>query len=323
MDYICRTRALQSLTRDIAKGKILLSHELQRKEGQWNRMQKSDLIDSLLRGYPLNPTYGVKQDNKLAIIDGVQRLSTIRDFINGKFSLSKALEPVVINGEEKNIAGLKFNKFDDDTKEALISSELQIYELTDYTDKDVREMFRRQNNGTALKPSQKLTAVESAELNSLIYSLCRHPFLSKVVSATQAKRDMDKDVIRELLMLTSASEETPITSFRAKDMGTFIAEYEIDEGKIELIKQALDRLDEAFEDNVKVPKTSVSMICFGMYCVIKDNKDVSRYINWLKEDFLANYDTNDAYKQYCISGTSSNTNVTGRLNYFRNIIQEM
>ena len=114
MDYTCRTKTLQSISKSIQKGNIVLSHKLQRPEGQWNRKQKTDLIDSLLRKYPINPTYSIKEDSILSVIDGVQRLSCVRDFLSDKFSLSKDMEPVIINGEEKSLAGLKFSKLDDD-----------------------------------------------------------------------------------------------------------------------------------------------------------------------------------------------------------------
>ena len=123
MDYTLKTRSLQSLVKDMEKGTISLSHKLQRPEGQWNKKQKSNLIDSLLRHYPINPTYGiVETDGTLSIIDGVQRLSTIRDFIGSKFSLSKDMENVIINGEEKNLSGLKFNKLDEDTQSEILQS---------------------------------------------------------------------------------------------------------------------------------------------------------------------------------------------------------
>ena len=71
MEYSMKTRALTSLIKDIDDKTITLSHKLQRKEGQWNRSQKSDLIDSLLRGYPINPTYAIKDTGIWAIIDFV------------------------------------------------------------------------------------------------------------------------------------------------------------------------------------------------------------------------------------------------------------
>lgn len=95
MDYTCRTKTLQALNKYMIKNTILLSHKLQRPEGQQNNKQKTDLIDSLLRKYPVNPTYAIKEDsNVLSVIDGIQRLSTIRDFLADKFALSKDMEPV-------------------------------------------------------------------------------------------------------------------------------------------------------------------------------------------------------------------------------------
>ena len=322
MEFTCRTRTLQALSKNIAKSKILLSHELQRKEGAWSPRQKSDLIDSLLRNYPINPTYSVKDDGVLAIIDGVQRLSTIRDFLDSKFALSKNLKPVVINGEEKNIAGLRFKKMDDDTKEALLNSELQIYEITEYTDEDVREMFRRQNAGTALKPSQKMTSSQSKELTHLLFELSSYPFTKKVLTPTQIKKDVDRDICREVLMLSKVSKDNPVTSFRAKDMEDFVSNYEINDEKIEDIKTALTELDNAFDENVKIPKTSISFIIYSMMRVIKDNKSVQKLVDVIN-DFLANYDTNEDYKQFCLQGTSNNVNVNGRLDYWREIVRKL
>lgn len=128
MDYTSKTRSLQSLVKDMNKGTINLSHKLQRPEGQWNRKQRTDLIDSLLRHYPINPTYAIVEDDGiLSIIDGVQRLSTIRDYIGNVFALSKDMNTVIVNGEEKDLSGLKFDKLDEDTQDEILKSELQIY----------------------------------------------------------------------------------------------------------------------------------------------------------------------------------------------------
>lgn len=322
MDYTCRTKTVQSLSSNISNNKILLFHELQRKEGAWNSKQKSDLIDSILRKYPVNPTYAVKENGKLSIIDGVQRLSTIRDFLDSKFTLSKHIKPVIINGEERNIAGLRFKKMDEDTKRTLLDSELQVYEITDYTDEDIREMFRRQNAGTALKPSQKLTSVQSKEVTSLLFDLSSHPFIEKVLTKAQIKKDVDRDICREALMLLSASKDAPVTSFLAKDMEKFISVYQINTDHVGYLKQALDRLNEAFDENVKIQKTSISVIIYAMAKAIKDKKSTQKLIVKIN-DFIKTYDTNDSYKQYCARGTSSNANVVGRFEYWKKVVNSL
>lgn len=324
MDYTCRTKTLQALSKAIEKENILLSHKLQRPEGQWNRTQKTDLIDSLLRKYPINPTYGIKEEGVISIIDGVQRLSCVRDFLADKFALSKNMEPVIVNGNEKTLAGLKFSKLDEDTKDAILNSELQLYELIDCSEKDVREMFRRQNAGKPLSNGQLRIVKETDELSNIIYSLTQHPFFSKTITKAQLKKNLDKDIVREIIMLTEMSDTYDFGSFRSKDIDAFIEYYNnhINTDKIELLKKALDELDKAFEENIKIKQTSLPMICFGMYKVISEDKSASKYINWIKT-FLSNYDTNTEYIKYCGTGTANAENVKGRLNYFETAIKSM
>lgn len=325
MDYTCRTRTLRSLAKDMSIGRIQLTHKLQRKEGQWNANQRSDLIDSIFRKYPINPSYAIKGNDTLSIIDGVQRLSTVRDYLNDKFALSKSLDPIIINGEEKIIAGKKFSKLDEETRDIIENAELQIYELTDCTEKDVREMFRRQNAGKALSSGQLRVVKESDELSSIIISLTKHPFIQKVITKAQAKKDLDKDIVREILMLTEASNEYDFGSFRSKDIDAFIDYYNdnINQEKINYLKTALDKLNEAFDEDVKIKQTSIPMVCYGMYRIIKDKKGTQKYIDWLKK-FLATYDTNEEYLKYCNgSGTASAEMVKGRLDYFRQVIKEL
>lgn len=225
MDYTCRTKTLQALNKGMEKGSILLSHKLQRPEGQWNRKQKTDLIDSLLRKYPINATYSIKEEGTLSVIDGVQRLSCVRDFIANKFALSKNMEPVIVNGEEKALAGLKFNKLDEDTKDAILSAELQMYELTDCTEKDVREMFRRQNAGKPLNGKQLRIVHESDAFSEAVYSLSIHPFMDKLMTNAQRKNGADRDLIIQTLMLIETNQNNDFTSFRTKDIDVFVTEH--------------------------------------------------------------------------------------------------
>lgn len=320
MDYTCRTKTLQSLNKNMEKGTILLSHKLQRPEGQWSRKQKTDLIDSLLRKYPINPTYGIKENGITSVIDGVQRLSCIRDFLSDKWALSKEMELVVINEEEKSLGGLKFSKLDEDTKDTILNSELQLYELTDCTEKDVREMFRRQNAGKPLNGRQLRIVHESDDFSEAVYSLANHPFMDKLTTKTQRKNGTDRDLIIQTLMLICTNQENDFTSFRTKDIDSFVIDY-ADESleKIDTLKEAMDSFDESFEE-IKVPVTSISVILYSGYRIKKDKKSFSKLVELINE-FLNGYENNEEYKKYVQSGTSSSENVRGRFDYWRNIIK--
>lgn len=326
MDYTCRTKTLQALVKAMDKGTILLSHKLQRPEGQWNRKQKTDLIDSLLRKYPINPSYSIKEVGICSVIDGVQRLSCVRDFLSDKFALSKDMEPVMVNNEEKSLAGLKFSKLDDDTKDAILNSELQIYELTDCTEKDVREMFRRQNAGKPLNGKQLRVIYESDEFSEIVYSLATHPFMDKLMTKAQRKNGTDRDLIIQTLMLIETNQENDFTSFRTNDMDVFVMDHSnsISQDKVDMLETAMDKFNEAFEE-LKIKQLNIPMILYVSYRCLKDKKSFSKLIEYI-EQFVTDYNESDKlqdYKMYCQSSTTSRENVRGRLDYWRGIIREL
>lgn len=321
MDYTCRTRSLTSLIKDISNGNIQLTHKLQRKEGQWNSKQKSELIDSLLRKYPINPTYGVKENGKIGIIDGVQRLSTIRDFIDNKFTLGKFLERVKINNNEYEIAGKRFKKLDEKVQEELINAELQVYELIDCTDKEVREMFARQNSGKPLSNTNKRSVLENEKVSKSINTLASHNFFTKIVTKTQSKSDLEKDIVRQVLMIVSDYE---ISSFRSNDIDKFVVwlNDHIDDSILKQLTEALDKLDAAFPEFLKIKKLVAPLMIYGMYKAIIRKKSTQKYIIWLKK-FIEQYDTNRDFLKYCESATASADMVKGRINYFTTAVNRL
>ena len=78
--------------RKLQAGSIILSPDFQRHE-VWKIEQKSKFIESVLRGLPLPPIYLKKDSNgQYIVVDGLQRTSALRDFMDGKLCL-RGLEP--------------------------------------------------------------------------------------------------------------------------------------------------------------------------------------------------------------------------------------
>lgn len=316
-------KPLQPLMNKVKREKIVFTHRLQRREGAWSTKVKSLLIDSLLRGYPVNPVYTIVEE-KQAVIDGVQRLSTCYNYMNDGFALSKNLEPVEIDGNLYEIAGKKFSKLDDVVKDALSSAQIQVYEITEYTDKEIRTMFSRLNGGKALNSVQKMTPEMSDDLSNTIFDIVSHPFFAKVLTPAQLKSSVDQSIALEILMLSEVSNEYDFGSFSRKDKEKFILYYndKVNANKVKMIKQGLDKLDEIFDENVKIPKTSVSFVIYIYYRCIKDKKSISKLTDIVKT-FLDEYDSNEEYKAFIQQGTSSGESVKTRLQYWRNIIREL
>ena len=324
MDFTCKTRAVSSFAKDVSKQKYNMHHKLQRQEGQWSSLQRGELIDSLLRSYPIDPIRcEVKDDGINYVFDGVQRSTNICNFLADEYKLPRSLKSVTFDDVEYQIAGKKFSQLDEAVQDKIKSAEIQVYMFTGCTDEDIREMYRRQNNGKSLSNTQKRTAIESDDLSEIIFSLADHPFFNKVLSKTQLKRDVQRDIIREVLMLAETNNENDFTSFKTKDIDNFIIWYaeNINNEKIELIRQSLDKLNEAFEE-LKINTLSVPMIIFAGYRVLKDKKSFSKLIDTINQ-FVTEYDTNEEYKKYCQGATTQQNNVRGRLDFWRNIIRIM
>lgn len=323
-----KERTLQWITNQHKKGNISFSHKLQRPIGQWNPRMKSLLIHSLLSGIPVNPIYIVDENGTLYTLDGSQRTSTCISYINNEFSLSKDTPNITIqikeDGEtvskEYEIAGKKFKKLDEEVQSTLLACSLEFCTLSDYTDDEVKEMFRRQNAGKPLSGKLLRIVHESDAVSDAVYSLATHPFMGKLITPTQRKNGTDRDLIIQTLMLICTNNENDFTSFRSKDIDFFVMDH-ADKSleKINTLSGALDSFDEAF-DEIRIPITSIPMVLYSGYRVKKDKKSFSKLVDIVNE-FLNNYDTNEEYKQYVQSGTASQENVRGRLDYWRNLIK--
>jgi hypothetical protein len=103
----------------IKDGDIDLQPDFQRNL-VWNTLQKSRLIESILLRIPLPMFYfSEAADGRITIVDGLQRLSTIKEFMDNKFAL-KNLEYLndscegkyyVDDGNKKGIEGKYFRWF--------------------------------------------------------------------------------------------------------------------------------------------------------------------------------------------------------------------
>ncbi len=69
---------------------IDLAPDFQRMAGIWNDERKSRLIESLLLRIPIPVFYvAADEDEKWAVVDGLQRMSTIRDYVTNDFCLTQ------------------------------------------------------------------------------------------------------------------------------------------------------------------------------------------------------------------------------------------
>lgn len=323
MDYNPKTKPLSTLVREISKGKYDFECQYQREEGQWNRYKRSLLIDSLLRSIPLDPTrVRLKDDGIMEVFDGKQRMTTIRDYFDNQFALSKELEPVKIDGVSYDIAGKKFKKLDEEVQAQLKTCSLVVYVFTNCTIADVKEMFARQNSGVKLNNRQLRVLAMSDELNQTLYSLTHLSYADKFFTPAQRKNATDRDCLLQTLMLIETTPEHNYTSFRSGDMDKFAAMYSdhMDTGKLTVLEDALKSLSDAFEnetEKIRIKSSTIPFVLYGAYKVKRDKSvGFAKYFAMVK-DFLQTYDQNEKYTDLLQSKTSSSESVQARLDYWK------
>ena len=90
---------VEQLISRIKHEEIDLAPDFQRQAGIWNDERKSRLIESLLLRIPL-PVFYVAADEseKWSVVDGIQRMTAIYDYVTGKFPLKRLEYLTKLNG---------------------------------------------------------------------------------------------------------------------------------------------------------------------------------------------------------------------------------
>lgn len=151
----------KTLVNQMAKGKVNFDNAVQRGL-VWDVSRKSLLIHSMIYGYAIPAMYFVKDENGVYdSLDGKQRSNAISEFMNNEFSLSLDTPPVYNEeGEQEDITGMTFENLPEWAQDKVKDYSLTIYYYENMTDGEIREFFRRLNNGKAL------TAVELTRVNT-------------------------------------------------------------------------------------------------------------------------------------------------------------
>lgn len=150
----------------IDTGKLELRPEYQRNL-VWNERQKSLLIESLMLRIPIPAFYlDENADEKKTVIDGLQRLSTIHDFVNGRFAL-KGLQYL------KNCENHTFEELDVKYKIRIEDTQFAVNILDVRCPSMVKfDVFRRINTGgITLNPQEVRNIMASPQTRSLLIEM--------------------------------------------------------------------------------------------------------------------------------------------------------
>lgn len=191
-------RMIKDLVNEIDNGTIILDPDYQRNY-VWSNTKASLLVESILLNIPIPVIYASEElDGKWVIVDGLQRLYSLKRFFNDKFKLT-GLETL----SEYN--GVKFSSLDSSVRMKLERGELRIIVLQNDSDQNIQfDIFMRLNTGSVKLNEQELrNCLYRGPLNNMIKDLAKND----VYVAQLFPHSVDRMLSNELILRYLAVSE--------------------------------------------------------------------------------------------------------------------
>ena len=236
-----RTPSLDTLIERIRFNEIELKTEsyFQRNPDLWDDTKKSRLIESILIQFPLPAFYFDGSDkNKWLVVDGLQRLSSIKDFvIDNNLVLTNMEFLVQLNGK-------KYSDLNRNLQRIIKSAQVVVYVIQPGTPTDVKyNIFKRINTGGLVLTSQEIRhALFQGKPATFIAELASsESFLSATGRKINPKRMLDRDFANRFLcfyLLGYEKYQPDLDTYMSRAMSKV---EELTIAELDLIKRKFDR----------------------------------------------------------------------------------
>lgn len=173
----------------------------------WNQDEASRLVESLLLGLPVPGVFLAKErsTNKLLVIDGQQRLKSLKLFFDGVFKPSAELTGKVfqLTAVQKRFLGRTYETLDEEDKrrlnDSIIHATIVKQETPDDEDTSIYHIFERLNNGGRKLSAQEIrAAVYHGNLMNTVRDMNLYPSWRSVFGKTNT-RLKDQELILRFL----------------------------------------------------------------------------------------------------------------------------
>ena len=224
IEVATRSMTIDLLLSRIKAGDIDLEPDFQRRRGIWNERQQSRLIESLLLKIPLPTLYAAEdEEERWAIVDGIQRLTTITRFMAPE---SIGETPLCLTGLEYlggSFDGLMFDDLPSRLKRRLRESELVVHLIRHGTPQEVKfNIFARINTGGMPLSAQELRhALIPGWAREFLRELAQHAaFKEATAYSIRDERMADREMILRFMAFSLHRPE----DYRSYDFDRFLSD---------------------------------------------------------------------------------------------------
>ena len=220
---------MDAIIRRFKQGTIIMHPDFQREE-VWTKETKSRLIESLLLRIPITMFYvSADEEGKMTVVDGLQRLSAIRDFVlkeDFKPTNTKGLgDGMRLQGLEFLIQyeGMTFNELPIIMQNRINETEFTFTIINPGTPEEVkRNIFKRINTGgEGLKPQEIRNALYAGKATELLKNLATSPAFKKATTSSVRSNRMEsyEVVLRGIAFILRDADSYPKNGNMDKFLG--------------------------------------------------------------------------------------------------------
>jgi hypothetical protein len=322
------------LMRKYDNGKLIIEPDFQRNL-VWERTQQSKFIESVILNFPIPPFYvNQTREGKYIVVDGLQRTSTLHEFVNNGFKLQGLEALKKLNGcsfsDLKNLTGDYQTKIED--------KKLNLYVIRPSVPvKVVYDIFNRINTGgTNLQRQEVRNCIFLGKSTQLLKELAESTdFKIAINQGISPKRMKDREAVLRYLAFRifnyQKDYQGDMSDFleRAMKKINTMKPLEIESLKADF-KRAMKITYELFgKKNFRLPtyqtRGRISIAIFesvAYFFSIIDDLFLKKY----KTEIIANFDNlikNEVYLDSVSNATSSKAKVISRFNLAQEILGDV
>jgi len=252
---------------------LILSPKFQRRS-VWNPRGKSYLIDSIIKGFALPPFF-IREKVVISekrtireVVDGQQRIRTILEFINDKFTMLKM--------HNSEFAKIKYSELPDDIQERILSYSLSVNVIFGLEDAEIFQMFSRLNAySVPLNSQEKLNAEFIGEFKQTIDELAKKHLefwrRNKILTESNIARMKEIELTAELVIsMISGLQDSK------KKIKDYYKKYDDDFSDFSYITEQFEAIlgliDQIFGDELSELEFKRVPIFYSMFCSIYNLK---------------------------------------------------
>jgi hypothetical protein len=185
INIVTREPTIEQLLRRINKEELDLAPDFQRHANVWKNDAKSRLIESIIIRIPLPAFYvDATDEDKWLVVDGIQRLHTLKLFVNDKTLRLSGLEYLI------NLEGKTYDQLERRYQRRIEETQVTVYLIEKGTPPEVKyNIFKRINTGgEPLSPQELRHALNPGKAIKLLSKLATSPEFKQVVNLGEKKK---------------------------------------------------------------------------------------------------------------------------------------